>query len=185
MAQQQEAFIAPKRAGHHDRLKKKTKRWIAVATTLTAVAFAGLNVLAYNHAHAMMHFTIGGERTSKPEEPSGEQRTKRSGISPLTRQLLSTDVDEEHEQSTRSTRDPFGHCLHDNGRCEYLWRRHRDQRCRYNARRGPVAPSRLPPSPCRRIDSVNVERHSRISAQVAGRSDPRVKRPVLCQFWFA
>lgn len=30
--------------------------------------FALLNVLAYNHAHAMMHFTFGGTRTEKPEQ---------------------------------------------------------------------------------------------------------------------
>ena len=36
----------------------------------------GLNVLAYNHARAMMHFTTEGERTSKPEALSVCQKAK-------------------------------------------------------------------------------------------------------------
>ena len=34
----------------------------------TLAAFVLLNVLAYRHAHAMMHFSAGGERTMRPEQ---------------------------------------------------------------------------------------------------------------------
>ena len=44
----------------------KTKTWI-VTVVIAAIAFAGLNVMAYNHARAMMHFTASGDRTRKPE----------------------------------------------------------------------------------------------------------------------
>ncbi len=49
-------------------MRKKAKRWFAIAVALAAIGFAGLNVLAYRHARAMMHFTTGGRRTCKPEE---------------------------------------------------------------------------------------------------------------------
>lgn len=32
-----------------------------------AIGFSGINVLAYNHARAMMRFTASGDRTRKPE----------------------------------------------------------------------------------------------------------------------
>jgi len=44
-----------------------------------AVAMAGfvaLNVLAHNHAHAMLFFTRGGSRTGQPEKLAGLQRIK-------------------------------------------------------------------------------------------------------------
>ena len=57
-------------------MKKNTKRWIAVALAAVVVGFIGLNVLAYNHAWAMMHYTVGGDRTSKPEGLGGMQKVK-------------------------------------------------------------------------------------------------------------
>ncbi len=57
-------------------MKKKTKRWIIVAAVTVAAGFVGLNVLAYNHASAMMHFTTGGDRTTKPEALSFFQKVK-------------------------------------------------------------------------------------------------------------
>ncbi len=57
-------------------MEKKTKRWIAVDIATFAVGVIGLNVLAYNHARAMMHFTTGGDRTSKLEALSFLQKAR-------------------------------------------------------------------------------------------------------------
>ena len=57
-------------------MKEKTKRWIMVAVVTVVVGVVGLNVLAYNHAWAMMHFTTGGDRTTKPEALSALQKVK-------------------------------------------------------------------------------------------------------------
>lgn len=43
------------------------KKWIVTIGLLAVLGFFVLNVLAFNHARAMMHFTYGGDRTSKPE----------------------------------------------------------------------------------------------------------------------
>lgn len=48
-------------------MKRKATLWIVVAVATVAIGFMGLNVLAYNHAWAMLHYTTGGDRTSKPE----------------------------------------------------------------------------------------------------------------------
>jgi len=47
---------------------KTTQRWVAAVAGAAIVGFAGLNVLAYNHARAMTRFTSVGARTTKPEE---------------------------------------------------------------------------------------------------------------------
>ena len=57
-------------------MKKKTKSCIAGAITLMAVAFLALNVLAYNHAWTMMHFTTVGDRTGRPETLGLRQKAK-------------------------------------------------------------------------------------------------------------
>ncbi len=44
--------------------------------SLLIAGFAMLNVLAYNHAYAMMHFTAQGARTSKPEGLTGWAKLK-------------------------------------------------------------------------------------------------------------
>jgi len=46
---------------------KKVHRLVWAGTVALVVAFIVLNILAYNHAGAMMHFTKGGSRTRKPE----------------------------------------------------------------------------------------------------------------------
>lgn len=51
-------------------MKRRTKRWLAAAITLFAAGFVVLNVLAYNHARAMMRFSAGGPKTHKPERLS-------------------------------------------------------------------------------------------------------------------
>jgi len=51
-------------------MKEKTKQRLVIALALVATGFVLLNVLAYNHAHAMMHFAATDERTSKPEDLS-------------------------------------------------------------------------------------------------------------------
>jgi len=48
-------------------MKNKTKKCIAAGVTVAVAGFAGLNVSAYSHARAMMRFSPGGDRTSKPE----------------------------------------------------------------------------------------------------------------------
>jgi alpha-beta hydrolase superfamily lysophospholipase len=49
-------------------MKRKTKVYIFLI--VIAVGFVMLNLLAYNHARAMLNFTRSGERTSKPEKLS-------------------------------------------------------------------------------------------------------------------
>lgn len=55
---------------------KKTKCGFVIAVATVAVGFVGLNVLAYNHAWAMMHFTTGGDRTRSPEALSFVQKAQ-------------------------------------------------------------------------------------------------------------
>jgi uncharacterized protein len=57
-------------------MKNKTKRRVIVAVFTMVVMFVGLNVLAYNHARAMMHFVTGGDRTAKPETLTFRQKLK-------------------------------------------------------------------------------------------------------------
>ena len=52
-------------------MKKTTKRKIVVGLGLLFAGFVMLNVIAYNHAYAMMHFTAGGVKTNKPEGLNG------------------------------------------------------------------------------------------------------------------
>jgi len=49
-------------------MKRKTKHWLLSLLILLVAGFTLLNVLAYNHASAMMNFTSNGTRTAKPEE---------------------------------------------------------------------------------------------------------------------
>jgi pimeloyl-ACP methyl ester carboxylesterase len=57
-------------------MKKKTKHRLFGVLSVIVVGFAGLNLLAYNHAHAMMRFTTGGPRTSKPEKLTWGQKAR-------------------------------------------------------------------------------------------------------------
>jgi len=57
-------------------MKKPTKRLLMGFLIAFVVGFALLNILAYNHAHAMMYFTSGGTRTEKPEKLTLGQRIK-------------------------------------------------------------------------------------------------------------
>ena len=52
------------------------KRWIVLAAGFATLGFAGLNLLAYNHARSMMHFTTGGPRPHKPEDLNTWQKVK-------------------------------------------------------------------------------------------------------------
>jgi pimeloyl-ACP methyl ester carboxylesterase len=52
-------------------MSKSTKRKIILGASLLVAGFVMLNVLAHNHASAMMHFTSCGVRTNKPEGLSG------------------------------------------------------------------------------------------------------------------
>lgn len=53
----------------------RRQHWIGLGALLFA-AFAVLNLLAYSHAHAMMHFTPGGPRTASPEELSWADKVR-------------------------------------------------------------------------------------------------------------
>ena len=57
-------------------MKKPTKHMIIGALAAILLSFTLLNVLAYNHAHAMMYFTGGGTRAEKPEKLTFGQRVK-------------------------------------------------------------------------------------------------------------
>ncbi len=48
-------------------MKKKMKRLLLRFMVAVVVIFAGANVLAYRHAHAMMNFVSTGARTTRPE----------------------------------------------------------------------------------------------------------------------
>jgi pimeloyl-ACP methyl ester carboxylesterase len=48
-------------------MKKMAKRWLAVGALVVVAGFAGLNVLAFNHAETMLRFSDGGPRTTTPE----------------------------------------------------------------------------------------------------------------------
>jgi alpha-beta hydrolase superfamily lysophospholipase len=54
----------------------KRKNWLVLLIAALGLGFAILNVLAYNHAHAMMFFSEGGSRTSKPEELTGWRKAR-------------------------------------------------------------------------------------------------------------
>ena len=57
-------------------MKRNRKSWLFSILAAMAVGCIVLNVLAYNHAHAMMYFTMGGSRTDKPEKLTFGQRIK-------------------------------------------------------------------------------------------------------------
>lgn len=57
-------------------MRTTTKRRLAGIFAVMGVAFVILNVLAYNHAYSMMHFTRGGVRTAKPEKLTLCQRAR-------------------------------------------------------------------------------------------------------------
>jgi len=57
-------------------MKLNPKRWLYRILVVIIAGFALLNLLAYNHARAMMHFTRGGSRTQKPEQLTWDQRAK-------------------------------------------------------------------------------------------------------------
>lgn len=52
-------------------MKSSAKRKIMLGAGLLIAGFVMLNVLAYNHAYAMMHFTARGVRTKTPEGLTG------------------------------------------------------------------------------------------------------------------
>jgi pimeloyl-ACP methyl ester carboxylesterase len=55
---------------------KKAKYGLLSLLIAIVVGFAMLNLLAYNHAYSMMHFTPGGDRTNKPEALPFWERVK-------------------------------------------------------------------------------------------------------------
>lgn len=62
-------------------MPRRCLRWMWLHRKLTAslvltALFLGLNVIAYNHAHAMTHFREGGPRTGNPETLSLLQKAK-------------------------------------------------------------------------------------------------------------
>jgi uncharacterized protein len=57
-------------------MKRTPKRTIVLGAGLLIAGFVVLNVLAYNHAYAMMHFTARGVRTNRPEGLTGWARLR-------------------------------------------------------------------------------------------------------------
>ena len=80
-----------------------TKHWLFGVLTAIGIGFVVLNLMAYNHAHAMMYFTTGGSRTSKPEKLSWGQKAR----------VLLMGVNVPRPQSNRqpSDLDPECRCL--------------------------------------------------------------------------
>ena len=56
--------------------RRKIGKWFGIGILLLAVAFAGLNALAYRHAYAMLHYNTAGVRTHNPEALSVWQKVK-------------------------------------------------------------------------------------------------------------
>jgi len=54
--------------------RSKTKRIFIAFAALLAMGFIALNILAYRHAYAMMHFTAGSLRTQQPEKLTTRQK---------------------------------------------------------------------------------------------------------------
>ena len=76
-------------------MKKPAKHLLIGILTAILVCFTLLNILAYNHAHAMMYFTGGGTRTEKPEKLTFRQRIR----------VLLTGVNVPRPVSTRQPSD--------------------------------------------------------------------------------
>lgn len=57
-------------------MKKKIRRLLLRVMIVVAVIFAGANVLAYRHAHAMMNYVSTGIRTTRPEGLSFSTKAK-------------------------------------------------------------------------------------------------------------
>jgi pimeloyl-ACP methyl ester carboxylesterase len=81
-------------------MTKKTKHWLIGILTAIVAGFTVLNVLAYNHAHAMMYFTGGGSRTNQPEKLTLGQRIK----------VLITGVNVPRPESNRKPSDLSPDC---------------------------------------------------------------------------
>jgi pimeloyl-ACP methyl ester carboxylesterase len=54
--------------------KCRLRRWLTVAIAVFAIAFIGLNFIAFMQARAMIHFAAGGARTQPPERLSRLQK---------------------------------------------------------------------------------------------------------------
>lgn len=59
-----------------DWIKQRKKRLMISAAVFVSGAFVLLNIISYNQAYAMTHFTAEGERTSIPEKLSLSQKAK-------------------------------------------------------------------------------------------------------------
>lgn len=57
-------------------MNKKFKRWLFFLMLMIATGIIALNLLAYRHAFAMMHFTAGSSRTHEPEKLGLVQKCK-------------------------------------------------------------------------------------------------------------
>lgn len=55
-------------------MTKKVKRLLLAIALVACLGGIGLNVLAYRHAYAMMHFTSGSRRTQAPEVLTWEEK---------------------------------------------------------------------------------------------------------------
>jgi hypothetical protein len=89
--------------GNVFRMKKKAKSAVVLSICLLGIAFAALNVLAYNHAYAMMHFTSQGARTREPE--------RLAGLTKLKVLLSGVNVPRPTSAFPPSTVDPMCHAL--------------------------------------------------------------------------
>lgn len=57
-------------------LPRIVRRWPIVASALIVAGIVTMNMMAYRHAHALMHFGRGTERTNKPEKLNAAQKLR-------------------------------------------------------------------------------------------------------------
>jgi uncharacterized protein len=85
-------------------MKKKTKRYLILIILISACVFVSLNILAINHARAMMYFSDRGYRTTKPEMLSLGEKIR----------ILITGINLPRPESARTPAEidlPFKECL--------------------------------------------------------------------------
>jgi len=55
-------------------MNQRLKRWLIILAVIVVIGTIAINVLAYRHAWAMMHFSTGNPRTARPERLTFSQK---------------------------------------------------------------------------------------------------------------
>ena len=56
--------------------RTRARRWLRILAVLVLIGVIAINLIAYRHAYAMLHFTSGGAKTDKAEKLTGGQKIK-------------------------------------------------------------------------------------------------------------